>query len=255
LFKKSSKNYQGQLGGVDPLIPERDLVDLYIYGNNKGFQPSNLDVNVFKEYEEKYGPLKKYKLHTADDNYNLTNINKFLLDKFFPELKRIIDPDSKYRAFKKIIKNNNKEIITPMDSPPNNIKDDIGGHMLTLRRKGSKIEAQLQDIWKFTPEDYNKKWIFSHDENLLTYPLYSKQASLMEKSGKPFILTKSMRANNIDNYKKTLKKNQIKTGISSGKKDYKNLPEINPEDVLNKEYYNLSDFQKGGQNNWLDKYN
>ena len=60
--------------------------------------------------------------------------------------------------------------------------DDVGGHVIKIdyNNKG-KLTQISQDLWKFNPADYAKRW---SGKNVAA----TKQAALMDKVGTPFIL-------------------------------------------------------------------
>lgn len=62
--------------------------------------------------------------------------------------------------------------------------DDVGGHVIKIdyNNKGTQIS---QDLWKFNPADYAKRW---SGKNVAEGVRATKQAALMDKVGTPFIL-------------------------------------------------------------------
>ena len=61
--------------------------------------------------------------------------------------------------------------------------DDVGGHLVKIDyNKKGKLTQISQDIWKFNPADYAKRWSGSSRSEA------NKQAALMDKVGTPFIL-------------------------------------------------------------------
>lgn len=62
----------------------------------------------------------------------------------------------------------------------------VDGHMIKLQMDKGKLKQTSQDMWKFNPADYAKRWNESPDQVRLT-----KQAALMDKVGTPFILQQS----------------------------------------------------------------
>lgn len=64
--------------------------------------------------------------------------------------------------------------------------DDIGGHLIKIdyNNKG-KLTQISQDLWKFNPADYSKKWSGVLKPDIIRT---TKQAALMDKVGTPFIL-------------------------------------------------------------------
>lgn len=64
--------------------------------------------------------------------------------------------------------------------------DDVGGHLVKIdyNNKG-KLTQISQDMWKFNPADYTKRW---SGKNVAEGVRATKQAALMDKVGTPFIL-------------------------------------------------------------------
>lgn len=64
--------------------------------------------------------------------------------------------------------------------------DDVGGHLVKIDyNKKGKLTQISQDIWKFNPADYAKRWSGSSKSEAIRA---NKQAALMDKVGTPFIL-------------------------------------------------------------------
>ena len=64
--------------------------------------------------------------------------------------------------------------------------DDVGGHVIKIdyNNKG-KLTQISQDMWKFNPADYAKRW---SGKSVAEGVRATKQAALMDKVGTPFIL-------------------------------------------------------------------
>lgn len=64
--------------------------------------------------------------------------------------------------------------------------DDVGGHVIKIDyNKKGKLTQISQDMWKFNPRDYAKRW---SGDNVAEEVRATKQAALMDKVGTPFIL-------------------------------------------------------------------
>lgn len=64
--------------------------------------------------------------------------------------------------------------------------DDVGGHVIKIDyNKKGKLTQISQDMWKFNPADYAKRW---SGKNVAEGVRATKQAALMDKVGTPFIL-------------------------------------------------------------------
>lgn len=67
--------------------------------------------------------------------------------------------------------------------------DDVGGHVIKLQMDKGKLKRTSQDMWKFNPADYAKRW--NESPNAPDQVRLTKQAALMDKVGTPFILQQS----------------------------------------------------------------
>lgn len=63
--------------------------------------------------------------------------------------------------------------------------DDVGGHVIKLQMDKGKLKQTSQDMWKFNPADYAKRW---SGKSVAEGVRATKQAALMDKVGTPFIL-------------------------------------------------------------------
>ena len=67
--------------------------------------------------------------------------------------------------------------------------DNVGGHVIKLQMDKGKLKQTSQDMWKFNPADYAKRW--NESPNAPDQVRLTKQAALMDKVGTPFILQQS----------------------------------------------------------------
>lgn len=67
--------------------------------------------------------------------------------------------------------------------------DDVGGHVIKLQMDKGKLKQTSQDMWKFNPADYAKRW--NESPNAPDQVRLTKQVALMDKVGTPFILQQS----------------------------------------------------------------
>lgn len=163
--------YEGDMGAINPEQTKgsRDLVKLYLYGKDKGFQEAGKDVQGIS-LGERY-------------------------DKLYPNAKRYL-MESRVKHGEPI-----KEDIYSFSEKPTGVTesavgayDDIGGHMMQKQDVGGKPTLVTQDLWKFNPKDYSKRWSGTSSENVgnpYTRLLAEKQAGLLDKVGKPFYLVQN----------------------------------------------------------------
>lgn len=248
----NGQKYTGLIGAAsdDPIRESgRNLVRNYIYGDAKGFIPSNIPTQGLEEYAKRYGPLKTYKLDASRIEDAPMQINKFL-SRYGSDLekKKIINnmmrPYEKFDAIKDYVKNKGS-ISIPSEVNEMGV-DDIAGHMkfLNYNPTTDDIMMKTQDIWKFIPKDYNTRYgtgidrfIPSDPINLSNYlKTYSrnKQVSLMERSGKPFVLVDERPLSiKVDDYR-PINTNTNKNILELSKEDYQSaIKELSDLDLEN----------------------
>ena len=67
--------------------------------------------------------------------------------------------------------------------------DDVAGYLVKFQMNKGKLRQTSQDMWKFNPADYAKRW--NDSPNTANQVRLTKQAALMDKVGRPFILQQS----------------------------------------------------------------
>jgi hypothetical protein len=206
IFKGSKGEYTGNDFGQ----PDQNLLQQYIYGNAANFEPSSVPQRGLTKYSEKYGPLDNFKLKMTtpeDEAIDFFTIapRHNLGDKWAnlnPELSHLDKmprntPEEILQVQKSLERAIQKKGILPISrkgpgggSNGAYTDTDIAGHTMFLIHDPAtgKISSHIQDIWKFTPDEYAKKWgVSKATQNLTQYRTY-QQAKLMEKAGKPFVL-------------------------------------------------------------------
>lgn len=61
--------------------------------------------------------------------------------------------------------------------------DDVAGHLVKFQMNKGKLRQTSQDMWKFNPADYAKRW--NDSPNTANQVRLTKQAALMDKVGRP----------------------------------------------------------------------
>lgn len=192
--------------------PEENLVRQYIYGDGN-MTKSNVPQVGLDKYTDMYGPLDNFVLKTNTDSpitfsdlrdATLTDVNdlshvaglpykrtgwKGLNPKLahLDDIERF-DLKAQREALRKVIEDEG-QIFTSHMFPVSGMTDvNIAGNNMILRYDPitGKFTAQTQDLWKFTPVDYSKKWSRGAG-GLKEYSVF-QQARLMDKAGKPFSL-------------------------------------------------------------------
>lgn len=106
--------------------------------------------------------------------------------------------------------------------------DDIGGHLVKFQMNKGKLKQTTQDLWKFNPADYAKRWGKSPDT--AEKVRLTKQAALMDKAGTPFILQQS---NPIWIEGRAVRNPELVTMKVGGKFAFKKSPAVKDAERLN----------------------
>lgn len=100
--------------------------------------------------------------------------------------------------------------------------DDVAGHLVKFQMNKGKLRQTSQDMWKFNPADYAKRWNDS--------PNTANQAALMDKVGRPFILQQS---NPIWVEGKSVRNPELVTMAHGGRFDFKKSPLLKKQEEIN----------------------
>lgn len=100
--------------------------------------------------------------------------------------------------------------------------DDVAGHLVKFQMNKGKLRQTSQDMWKFNPADYAKRWNDS--------PNTANQAALMDKVGRPFILQQS---NPIWIEGKSVRNPELVTMAHGGRFDFKKSPLLKKQEEIN----------------------
>ena len=91
-----------------------------------------------------------------------------------------------------------------------------------------KLRQTSQDMWKFNPADYAKRW--NDSPNTANQVRLTKQAALMDKVGRPFILQQS---NPIWIEGKSVRNPELVTMAHGGRFDFKKSPPLKKQEEIN----------------------
>ena len=91
-----------------------------------------------------------------------------------------------------------------------------------------KLRQTSQDMWKFNPADYAKRW--NDSPNTANQVRLTKQAALMDKVGRPFILQQS---NPIWIEGKSVRNPELVTMAHGGRFDFKKSPLLKKQEEIN----------------------
>ena len=264
---KEDANYTGVFGSQ--LFDNRDLLKLYIYGDDATFVNKNLKPIGLQKYQDRYGDLNVYQMISDVPDgapYRTTRLD--LLDFFNqPNFKKLKSEG----RLSKAVHGPNESLVEPID--------DVGGHMVYLvQNQKSRPKLVTQDIWKFTPEDYIQRWGNDLNDSApqeYRRALVHRQAQLMDKAGKPFVLAQENPVYfndaivpkgksgvvKLDPSKKeeiAKKMEQLKLQYLQGNTSNNNTPtNFNDKSIqfFNLEYGgDVNQFDKGGQHGGLDRW-
>jgi flagellum-specific peptidoglycan hydrolase FlgJ len=106
--------------------------------------------------------------------------------------------------------------------------DDVTGHLVKFQMNKGKLRQTSQDMWKFNPADYAKRW--NDSPNTANQVRLTKQAALMDKVGTPFILQQS---NPIWIEGKSVRNPELVTMAHGGRFDFKKSPLLKKQEEIN----------------------
>lgn len=106
--------------------------------------------------------------------------------------------------------------------------DDVTGHLVKFQMNKGKLRQTSQDMWKFNPADYAKRW--NDSPNTANQVRLTKQAALMDKVGRPFILQQS---NPIWIEGKSVRNPELVTMAHGGRFDFKKSPLLKKQEEIN----------------------
>lgn len=106
--------------------------------------------------------------------------------------------------------------------------DDVAGHLVKFQMNKGKLRQTSQDMWKFNPADYAKRW--NNSPNTANQVRLTKQAALMDKVGRPFILQQS---NPIWIEGKSVRNPELVTMAHGGRFDFKKSPLLKKQEEIN----------------------
>lgn len=106
--------------------------------------------------------------------------------------------------------------------------DDVAGHLVKFQMNKGKLRQTSQDMWKFNPADYAKRW--NDSPNTANQVRLTKQAALMDKVGRPFILQQS---NPIWIEGKSVRNSELVTMAHGGRFDFKKSPLLKKQEEIN----------------------
>ena len=100
--------------------------------------------------------------------------------------------------------------------------DDVAGHLVKFQMNKGKLRQTSQDMWKFNPADYAKRW--NDSPNTANQVRLIKQAALMDKVGRP---------NPIWIEGKSVRNPELVTMAHGGRFDFKKSPLLKKQEEIN----------------------
>lgn len=157
---------------------DRDLLGLYLFQNDPLISRSPWFQRISKSFKPAKGQGFNYdksghplRFNNVDEFNNYSNGIGKLQGK---EGDMVIEMPDGFQTFRQPGTN----YVGPID--------DVGGHVIKIDyNKKGKLTQISQDMWKFNPRDYAKRW---SGDNVAEGVRATKQAALMDKVGTPFIL-------------------------------------------------------------------
>ena len=125
------------------------------------------------------------------------------------------------------IESDNTKVVRPETDYIGPI-DDVAGHLVKFQMNKGKLRQTSQDMWKFNPADYAKRW--NDSPNTANQVRLTKQAALMDKVGRPFILQQS---NPIWIEGKSVRNPELVTMAHGGRFDFKKSPLLKKQEEIN----------------------
>ena len=173
IFLNRGGDYTGYVPGHNSTESsyDRDLVGLYLYGNDRGFQKIDASDNIGHSYDKEI-------ISSGRDPKNISTYYGR-----FPVNKEIILPKYAEKNVKALIDSGITTTI-PLHSYPKSGSDDVARFLATLSMKNNKPVVSYSDMWDFIPEQYNQEYGSGFFENMQSY--------IADKSGTPFILRQNV---------------------------------------------------------------
>lgn len=190
------------------------------------------EIGVYTNPGAWYGGAKGYKIGKdklitksikgdADLAWNPINKNHWIFNKEAEPVMRM--GDKEFMTFRQP----GTDYIGPID--------DVAGHLVKFQMNKGKLRQTSQDMWKFNPADYAKRW--NDSPNTANQVRLTKQAALMDKVGRPFILQQS---NPIWIEGKSVRNPELVTMAHGGRFDFKKQEEINGKRDMRKKFIKSS---------------
>lgn len=175
----------------------RDLLGLYLFQNDPLINKSSWFQKIAKSFKPAKGEGFSYDKRYSELYPGIEN-RRYQMDSVVKDSRPLkfnsVDELNEYGVGK--IQGKEGDMVVDMGNgyqtfrqPGTNYAgpiDDVGGHLVKVGyNKKGKLTQISQDMWKFNPADYAKRWSGDSKSEAVRA---NKQAALMDKVGTPFIL-------------------------------------------------------------------
>lgn len=183
-----------------------------------GGEPSNDTRSAAERNRDYWHPIKgakaRFRASMSNETNPLVGIERTILPSAAEPVMRM--GDKEFMTFRQP----GTDYIGPID--------DVAGHLVKFQMNKGKLRQTSQDMWKFNPADYAKRW--NDSPNTANQVRLIKQAALMDKVGRPFILQQS---NPIWIEGKSVRNPELVTMAHGGRFDFKKSPLLKKQEEIN----------------------
>lgn len=206
------------------------------YGGAKGYKIGKdklITKSIKGDADLAWNPINKNHWIFNKEARTPSNIAMATANRITPFLSKVEKLPLKVAAYKAAKRTNGNASVSLQDikTMPADYTgpiDDVAGHLVKFQMNKGKLRQTSQDMWKFNPADYAKRW--NDSPNTANQVRLTKQAALMDKVGRPFILQQS---NPIWIEGKSVRNPELVTMAHGGRFDFKKSPLLKKQEEIN----------------------
>lgn len=201
------------------------------YGGAKGYKIGKdklITKSIKGDADLAWNPINKNHWIFNKEARTPSNIAMATANRITPFLSKVEKLPLKVAAYKAAKRTNGLQDIKTMPADYTGPIDDVAGHLVKFQMNKGKLRQTSQDMWKFNPADYAKRW--NDSPNTANQVRLIKQAALMDKVGRPFILQQS---NPIWIEGKSVRNPELVTMAHGGRFDFKKSPLLKKQEEIN----------------------
>lgn len=206
------------------------------YGGAKGYKIGKdklITKSIKGDADLAWNPINKNHWIFNKEARTPSNIAMATANRITPFLSKVEKLPLKVAAYKAAKRTNGNASVSLQDiktMPADYIGpiDDVAGHLVKFQMNKGKLRQTSQDMWKFNPADYAKRW--NDSPNTANQVRLIKQAALMDKVGRPFILQQS---NPIWIEGSSVRNPELITMAHGGRFDFKKSPLLKKQEEIN----------------------